>query len=170
MTMIEGRLGAKVQSWKKSNPRDVLKEIVEKNPGASKASLHEELVRKVITDEEMMNSIIEYWFTNNYNSLTDGRFAEPPEKRSHQSAQRVAAISQQVRTKIKTEAAIMLMEMIMPNGVALKHCTGRDCRTLSTTIGHWLEMVADRLKPGQKVGDHLDEAQLKELYSTCASS
>ena len=50
--------------------------------------------------------------------------------------------------------------MIMPNGKPLRECTGKDC----AKAGGWLSKLAKKVKPNQKVGDVLSEAQVKRLF------
>ena len=78
-------------------------------------------------------------------------------KKEKEAKQKAADI---VNGIVTTQARIVLMDMILPNGLALSECTGPDCRA----AGGWLVKVAD-LVGDSKVGDVLDEAKLRSIYA-----
>lgn len=87
MTMIDtGTYGAKVQSWRAKNPRDLLMKLLNENPGVDKAQalalLWENLQTK--RGKEYLFTIVEYWNSNNYDSLVKpirGRTRGAPQPR-----------------------------------------------------------------------------------------
>jgi len=162
-----GTIGAKRQSWRGNNPRDLLKSVLDENPGADRPAifaLFRERLREDNEAEEYVDTIIEYWLANNYYSLVGPQ-------RSVQTITRVRAVTQsaeEIRTrvakKIKDSANIVLLEMMMPNGKPLRDCTGKECRDLSVRVGDWLSQVGKRVKARQTVGDALSEADLQAIY------
>ncbi|GEM_PF-5131432 len=165
MTSLDtGVYGAKVQSWRRSNPRDLLKRLIEENPGADKATIHKTFRDEVRGEdgEEYLDSVIEYWFSNNYHSLVDP--APRRERPAAQKTDRVAEIREKVKTRIRQEAQIILLDMVLPNGKPLRECTGTECSQLGTKVGAWLTKIAGKVKPSEVVGDVLDEAQVRKLY------
>src|SRR4051812_8811825 len=64
-------IGASVQSWRSANPRELLKTIVDDNPSSDRISLYK-LFRKRLEEDDardFIDTIIEYWFANNYHSI-----------------------------------------------------------------------------------------------------
>lgn len=159
-----GTRGAKVQSWRAANPRDLLKRVIDDNPGADRAALLK-MFNEALQDDgdDYIETIIEYWFTNNYQSLVAPRFAQEA-KRQETYNQAVAGIREQLRKRIEEGAAIVLLDMTMPNGKRLADCTGSECIVLRRSIGGWLGRVARRVKPDETVGATLSEQQLQALY------
>lgn len=149
-----GTYGAKVQSWSGANPRDVLNRIIEAMPGASRESVLAAL-RDAVKEpaaELHLDAIIEYWFANNYRALTEPR--RPPAGPS-------TAMVAEAKATIKQRAERMvLLDMILPNGKALREATGRDCKR----AGGWLRAIAQRIKPNERVGDVLTESDVRKLY------
>ena len=163
MTSLDtGTYGAKVQSWRRANPRDVLKQIMEEaaNP-KDKAALMSAFRERVRGEdgEDYLDSIIEYWFTNNYNSLMDERFR--PKRRSSaksEKATKVAELKEVVTKRIRQEA-LFLLDTVLPNGKALRASTFGEC----AKIGGSLSLIASKGKPSQIVGKVLSDAQLRKL-------
>lgn len=162
-----GTIGAKRQSWSGTNPRDLLKSVMDENPGADRPvifKLFRERLREDNESEDYVDTIIEYWLANNYYSLVGP-------SRSIQATTRIGAVTEaaneirtRVASKIKESAKIVLLELVMPNGKQLRECTGKECRELSARVGEWLLHVSERVKARQTVGDVLTEADLQEIY------
>lgn len=160
-----GTYGAKVQSWKNANPRDLLKTLIDENPSAAKPALLA-MVRSELLDEraaDMLDSVIEYWFTNNYHSLVApvARAPRPPREvvKAAQTA-KVAEIKANVQARIQEEARLLLLDLVLPNGKALRDSTGNEC----AKAGGWFTKIASRIPPGKKVGKVLSEDQLRSLW------
>lgn len=161
MTMIDtGYTGAKVQTWLSVSPREVLKNIIDGDPHIGKEQALLEFKRRIINNDLMVDAIIEYWFTNNYNSLV----SIPERKANSTLATKRNAVVQSaattIRKSIERKAAILLMGMTMPNGKPLGDCTGADCRE----VGGWLDRVAQLISPDDTVRDKLSEDDLRTLY------
>lgn len=147
-----GSTGAKRQTWKKANPRELLKQIVEETTSEDKA--YDEFVAAIDGDRAMMEAIIEYWFANNYRSLTYQPTYEPREatKRREQMADRAATI-------IKTRAEQMvLLEMTMPNGKTLAECTGKEVANFGTKF----LALSKAVRPNEKIGT-LSEIEVRRF-------
>lgn len=156
-----GTRGAKVQSWKRANPRDLLKRVITENKHADKHALlkvfRDELRSHADTDD-LVDSIVEYWFANNYYSLTGDRTPTEPRQASAQKVAAVEAIKEKVKERIRHEA-MLLLDTVLPNGKALKDTTFGEC----TKIGGALKLIASKGKPSQVVGKVLSDAQLRKL-------
>lgn len=160
-----GVRGAKMQSWKAANPRELLSRIIDSNPGGDRdATMY--LFRTQLASEpnvsELVETIIEYWFTNNYYSLVGPTLV--PRLNTPDRKEKIAQTVRQVKRKIAEAAQIVLMEMMMPNGKKLTDCTGSECREMGPVIGNWLGLVARHVKARDLVGQTLTEAQLQAFY------
>lgn len=164
MTYLDtGTLGAKVQSWHGANPRELLKRVIDDNPGADRPALFALFKEALQDDDEYIAAIVEYWFANNYNSIIHTPLSRPTNAATYERT--VADIKEQLGKKIKESAAIALLDMVMPNGKTLADCTGGECMTLRRNIGGWLLRVARRVKTDETVGSTLTEEQLQALYA-----
>lgn len=162
-----GTYGAKVQSWKKENPRDLLKQLIEENPSMDKPALLSALREELLAEDHIgyLYAVIEYWFSNNYHSLVEAR-AAPKSRVSQKAAKvarqaKVAAIKEKVQERIHEEAKIILLDMILPTGKALRDSTGDDC----ARAGGWFARIAEQVNPDQTVGAVMSEDQLRDLWS-----
>lgn len=160
-----GVYGAKVQSWRKANPRELLKELVDENPTLGRSALLAAFAREVTKPDadDYLETIIEYWFANNYHSLLCGDDGTR-EKKAPSRKERLEATKESLIAGIERRAKILLLDMVLPNGKPVRDCTGGDCRTLGAAVGGWLGAVADRVGPEQVVGEVLTEQQLADLY------
>jgi hypothetical protein len=157
MSMIDtGTYGAKRQSWKATNPRDLLKQLIDKL-GADEEAVREQFAAKVKNDPDCLDTVIEYWVANNYRSIVHPR--EIVRRDPVAKAQTVENIAKHVKTRA---TALVLLELTMPNNKLYRDCTEKDCRK----FGGWHLKVADKLKlkPNQKVGDALSEKEVRALF------
>jgi hypothetical protein len=155
MSMIDtGTYGAKRQSWKATNPRDLLKQLIDKL-GADEEAVREQFAAKVKNDPDCLDTVIEYWVANNYRSIVHPR--EIVRQDPVAKAQTVENIAKYVKTKA---TALVLLELVQPNGKPLRDCTGKEC----AKAGGWLSKIAAKIKPTQKVGDALSEKEVRALF------
>lgn len=165
--ITSGITGAKRQSWRRANPRDVLKRLIDKNPDWTEDEALTECWDILHRDQQQMRTVYEYWFANNYRSLTQPHASPAPrtEAARQQTAQEVEKTAQRIRTqidkKIEERVKIELLKMVLPNGKTLSETTREEL----IALGGWTEKVAQQLKPKQTVAQAgLTEAQLRALY------
>lgn len=159
MELQTGKYGAKVQSWKRANPRDLLKAIIEQNPKVSERKLLAVFASRAKDDEDLIDTIIEYWFVNNSRSIMN-----PAERQQRLAIARTeravatAAAVKSAKSRIEALAAAMTLAFVMPNGKQLRECTGIE-------VGAWGRVGAKiaKIVGKRKVGDVLSDAQLKKL-------
>lgn len=169
MTQLDvGERGAKRQSWHRANPRDLLKRIIEANPGAAEAQLQKLFLRTLKDEEdEYFETIVDYWFGNNYRSLVHP-VGHPPSrsKPAHAAAlkETSAIVKEAVIGHVNRKATLLLLDLVLPTGKKLRNSTGADIADLATKIGGWFVLIAEKVNPGQKVGDVLSEEQVRALY------
>jgi len=79
---------------------------------------------------------------------------------------RSAAVAAARVEEIKKRIHEQLLDMIMPNGKALRDCTGADCTRFGKKDmqrGRWLLRLGDEVGPRQRVGKVLNEKQVAAL-------
>jgi hypothetical protein len=115
-----------------------------------------------------------YWLDNNYRALL-ADYPEPnqddtpsPEERKQTAQAEKRKIEEELKQKvesaIKQKAQIILLDMVLPNGKALRDCTGRECKQMGGKMGTWLGKIAERVKPTELVGSVLKEADVRKLF------
>lgn len=151
MTLDTGIYGAKVQSWRTGNYRDLLKRLIDRNPHADEDRLYELWNNKVLASEDILDTVLRYTFANAYRSFS----GLTPEERARRSAALAAE-----REKVKATIQARLLDIVLPNGKKLRDCTFGYCREL----GGGLSRIGAKGKPGQIVGKLLSEAEVRKLY------
>lgn len=145
-----GRLGATVQSWNEDNPRATLKKLIERHPRETKESIYGRFSEETADDENAIEAMRRYWFENNFR-----RLKTPP------NSGKTGAASEELRALIKSRATKMvLLDITLPTGTALRDSTAADCRR----AGGWLAAVAKLVGPKKKVGEALSEADLQKIW------
>ena len=162
-----GVQGAKRQSWKGANPRDILKEAMDANPGASKESLLATVRDELLREDrfEYLDAVIEYWFANNYHSLV--KPSPTPKdvmaRRAVSTAAKERAVSElkkKVQTRIREEAEAIQLDFVMPSGKALRDATGAEC----ARAGGWFTKISAKVSARQRVGSVLSEDQVRKIW------
>lgn len=165
MTSLDtGTYGAKVQSWRRANPRDLLKQIMdETSDPKDKKTILSVFRDRVRGDDgwDYLDSIIEYWFSNNYHSLMDEnlRTKRAAPNKLLKSA-KIAEFKKKVAVRIRQEA-LFLLDTMLPNGKTLRDSTFGEC----AKIGGVLSKIANSGKPTQVVGKVLTDVQLRKLQA-----
>lgn len=164
---MSGVRGAKVQTWKATNPRQLLKRIIEENPGSDRVALlhiFRDTMWREDEAEDYVDVIVEYWFANNYHSLVGPQPVADRVGTRRRTADMAERISERLTAKIAEEAKIALLEMVLPNGKQLRQCSGAECKAMAPRIGGWLSRVAGKVGSKKLVGDVLTEESVRELY------
>ncbi|MUO30825.1 MULTISPECIES: hypothetical protein [Rhizobium/Agrobacterium group] len=163
-----GTYGAKVQSWKRYNPRELLIRVMDDHAGADKQAILSALRDALLLDDgpDYLDAIIEYWFSNNYNSIVTRPSLTVERKTTVSLKARADTLKAKVKAKIIEEAKMILMDMIMPNGKPLRDCTARDCEA----AGGWLQSLASLVPPDEKVGSALTENDVRKAFQGAQES
>jgi hypothetical protein len=121
MTLItSGELGATRQTWRAKSVRDLLVEIVTTKPQASDQKLLKAFIAHLREDDDYFLAAAEYAFDNALRALRREQLRPAAAVRR---AEQVVA-----RTKlVATIKAKILLNLRMPNGKPLRHCTGAEC-------------------------------------------
>lgn len=184
--MEKGIYGAKVQSFSGSNPRDMLWKIIQENPSADKGKLLALFWDEVSDTDNVdyLRTVVEYWFSNNLQSILDaqgtklsagrtstarpaGSAVAPVKSRAEvreESKQLQQAVYTEMKAKldavIMDKAKMIALDLVMPTGKKLRDSTKTEC----AAAGGWYAAIADRLEPGQIVGNVFTEDQVREVW------
>ena len=162
MTYVEeGTQGAFRQTWRKGNPRSLLKTIMEKNPNLNPGALYNIFWQEIEDDKEILRNIAGYWLDHNYQSLKAA--AEPQQKPTTSSSsppEKEPSSGERLRRRIQYETRIILLELIMPNDKRLADCTGAECGK----FGGWLFALSKKVPTNKTVGTTLTEDEVYQLW------
>ena len=116
--------------------------------------------------DDLLNVVIEYWFTNNLGAYLTAKERAKPEEVARVAQIRKEAASEtraKIHRAVEAKARLMLLDQVMVNGKKLRACTGEECLAMSKTYGRWLAAVAKEVPPATKVGEALSEDSLHHL-------
>lgn len=159
----QGTYGSKRQSWSSANPRERLQKIMTRYPFESYEEIERRFFDDVIDEPALIEVIIKYWCANNYHSLKAAkRTPRDAAATKAPTAATVEQIKENLKARIREEAQIMLLDMALPNGKTLRDSTFGYC----TRLGGGLSRIGAKGKPGQIVGKHLSETEVRKLYGS----
>ena len=162
MTMIDtGHIGAKRQSWRQGNPRELLKRLIDELGSTDRERLFVEFIEQAFApgNRPILESIAEYWFSNNLNSLLEPVGTDRQMARARNRA-RTEQVSKQIVERLTAVAGQLLLDLTLPHGKTLKDSTGTEC----LAIGGWLKVVGSKMKPDDLVGAVFSEDQLRLIF------
>lgn len=152
-----------------ANPADLLKEVVEANPRDTTDGIYEKFKDRLldIDNEVHLDIVIMSWFGPVYSKLTAPKVdvREHERRLAQKRAEKEADKDAMMGTIRANMTKIVLSDMVLPHGKAVKDSTGRECAQLGPKVGEWLSRVAGELRPNQVVGKALSEDRLQELYA-----
>jgi hypothetical protein len=167
----EGSQGAYRQSWRKGNPRSLLKTLIERNPKADRKKIYDLFWDEVEDDKQLLQDIVGYWLDHNYHSLLTASL-EPrapsggadssgggPTSTAAKSEQATAAKGK-LQDRIRYETRIVLLELVMPNDKRLADCTGAEC----SRFGGWLFQLSKKVPANKTVGATLSEDEVYRMW------
>ena len=168
MTHIDpGTLGAKRMSWR-HGPRELLKHIIDDLSTADRERLLAEFTDQMLLPENRpaLESSIEYFFTNNLNSLLQhSGLASSRTLARARTRERAEQVSKDIVQQLTVVAGRMLLDLILPHGKSLKETTGSEC----LAIGGWLSQIGAKMKPDDLVGAVFSEEQLRKIFEKKAA-
>lgn len=164
MTHIDpGTLGAKRQSWRHGNPRELLKRIIDELATTDRDRLFAEFTDQVFLpgNRPVLESVVEYWFTNNLNSLLEkSNMGSTRTLARARSRERTEQVSKEIVHQLTAVAGQMLLDLVLPHGKTLRETTGSEC----LAIGGWLNQIGARMKSEDTVGAIFSEEQLRKIF------
>lgn len=155
-----GLRGATAQSFSEHNPRDLLMRLRDDDPSAQRETLFARFNDAVQepANADYLAAVIEYWFANNFLALTRAQQATDKAAR----LRLIAAGGKALDQMIEHRAAVILMDMVTPNGKALGDCARRD---LERTGGFFGRVAAAMPNRKLHVRNALTEDQLHALWA-----
>lgn len=157
--MNPGRTGAKRQSWRDGNPREVLSRLINKNKNADKDEIMAECWIVIEKNPNHIRTIFEYWFANNYRSFVIAPSAQTCKERDKAIKEKIETVKVQagveLQRKIEERAFVFVMETILPNGKSLGDCTFSEVRKMGGTLSKFAkygapnELIKKKLSPSQ---------------------
>jgi len=138
-----------------ANPRKMLLDIMEAHSDKSKNEIFE-IFREVLSEEPAAQRAVEwYFFLHMYDYATDPRRTSA----CHDPVQRAEARVQQRERIEAIKAQIVMLDLTMPNGKALRDCTFQEVATL----GNRFSKLATMGKKTELVGAKLNEEQVRAI-------
>jgi hypothetical protein len=164
MTFVEqGTQGAFRQTWRKGNPRSLLKTMMEANPQADQREIYKLYWDEVNDDKELLRDIVGYWLDHNYLALVRETVSRAPSTSTIRSTSKTStetSTASKLKDRIRYETKIVLLDLIMPNDKPLAHCTGAEC----SKFGGWLFQLSKTVPGNRTVGQTLSEDQVYQLW------
>lgn len=143
--------------------RDYLVEAIKDNPDGTEQNYRDACWDQMHRDPAVMRAVWEYWFNNTLTTVEVKRTAHAVAVLRPQRAE--AIMPRKVPTvQAAKEAILDFVSWTLPDGTRLPNATKQQCEQ----VGGWLGLVAQKLKPGQKVGAVLTNQDLARLYKRAA--
>lgn len=140
--------GPVVHKTEKVNPTEVISRLIRQRPRATKETIERLFIAEIEDDQKYMVPIVRYFFLNAWNSLHPVR--RSPGKIDKAEVDKVA-------NRLR---AVIIGELIMPNGKQVAACTG----TEMTVFGDFGTEVG-RIAKRKVVGKVLNEQALVEIWT-----
>lgn len=158
MTMIDnGVQGAKRQAIKNDPMLQIIIRVAEKYPDDHLATKHAREFQQIIESHkdsiDLLNQVFEYYWVNNAKRVVKKPMTRA--EKAAKSAQIKARLERkrfEVELGVQAEAQKMFLDMAMPNGKALRDCTGRELKEMEPKISKTLKFLVRTIKPTQSVG------------------
>lgn len=166
-TLDTGTYGAKRISFAETTYRDLVAKLMAKDPGASIddsfATFLEEIEKP--RNRKHLMSALEYAHANAYVALHKPQPRKPTPAQAAQEKKQQVALVEQHKQIFKVKAfQIVMLDLVLPTGKALRDSTGKDC----AKAGGWLAAIAKKIKPADIVGKVLSEAEVRQLMKVAA--
>jgi len=155
-----GTYGAKRATWRTTDPRPLLRRIIDQHPRADESVWREEFWREVESDPDHLRAIVEYWLDNNILALTRQRSTRPTAERSEAAR----PVVEKIRERVSHEVRTAFLMLVMPNGKELGECTGADCKK----FGGWCAQLARAVPANKTVAAVLSEKQVASMWKAAS--
>jgi hypothetical protein len=143
------------------SPMAVLARMRQDDPTAGYEYLRGKWSEYVEARQDHLNAVLDYSFHNYWSQLDDSeRKTKAKEARTSADAQRKERIVAEGKEVASAVSNIVLMNLELPNGKALKDSTFSEC----AKAGGFFSKVAKMGKPNASVGKSMDEAALRKVW------
>lgn len=152
-----GIQGAKAIANSPMKTRAIVKRLMEENPNTTKDAIVGLYIEEMMVDKakgiseevrEHWRNMAVYFASNSYQYLL------PRPQRDYK------AENERLKRKLREGTMQVLLDLMLPNGKPLAYATKKDLKK----AGGWYLSIAERLGPGQKVGDVLTEKELRDIF------
>jgi hypothetical protein len=156
-------LAATRQTWRGKTVRELLAEVIADNRNADENILRREFRARLRDDEEFFLAVADYAFDAAFRALTEQkqRHAPTAEQRAATAAASAGRAAEHARVVKGLTEQILMLNLEMPNGKRMRYCTGSEM----STFGRAYEKIGRRVGKTKRVGEVLDEKQVRELMS-----
>ena len=152
-TNIPGIKGQTRSTWRDiTHLRGMLLKLMTQNEDATREELEVLYLAKAKKTPALIDEALRRAFDNDLSGIQ-----RPLAKRRIISKQEVTATVERL-------ANVVLLDLILPNGKALRNSTGKECRQ----AGGWLTKIADRVGDRGVVGATLDEPEIAAIFANSA--
>lgn len=139
--------------------RGELLDLIRSNPRKGQDSLFREFIALIDSNDEYRESVYRYFFTNAFDSIQKELRAEKsPSTLAASMATRLErqeAIAEGVK---RTVNQLVLLMLTMPNGKAMRYCTGKEMGTFGAGYAKIAKRVGTKV-----VGQVLNEEEVRKL-------
>lgn len=135
------------------NPREMLINLIDQHKDSTKEDLFKQF-RGHLEDEPGYRRAVDWYFFINmyeYATTSRNRNKDPVQRAAHAAGQREAVDN--------IKAQVVLLALIMPNGKAMKDCSGAEM----ARFGNRYQKIAARVGKNKTVGAVLSEDQVKGI-------
>lgn len=186
-TVAPGIYGAKRQSWRENNPRDSLIKLIKDNPRATEKEISDLHWREVCDNMTMLQTIHDYWFANNWRSVTSSKAHGNGDHSSHDTHSTVVPVpvrdpSVSVapdRLRALAGTADLVKDTLLrryaidgkpfdecfPPAIRLWAVSRRDNARTATVEARWAEMLVAGLDDRRTVGSQRTQRQAQRLFA-----
>lgn len=151
-----GVRGQTRSTWRdETHLRGVLLRLLAENPDAGRDELEAMYLAKTEMVPALIEEALRRAFDNDWNGLQ-----KPKHLRSRPTAEEMKEAKSRVVAAVEKIKALVLLDLVQPNGKKLRDCTGAECRK----AGGWLVNVAKRVGDDGVVGAKLNEAEVASIF------
>lgn len=151
-----GVRGQTRSTWRdETHLRGVLLRLLAENPEAERDELEAMYLAKTEMVPKLIEEALRRAFDNDWNGLQ-----KPKRLRPRPTVEEMAEAKAKVAATVENIKALVLLDLVQPNGKKLRDCTGAECRK----TGGWLVNVAKRVGDDGVVGAKLNEVEVAAIF------
>lgn len=153
-TQLHARGASFIAAQTSDNPRDLVIEAIESLPDNDVKDQFDKFRSMLNNQSDAYQRAVDwYFFVNMRDYLVN------PRTRTQDPMQRADALAQQRERIEAIKAKIVMLDLTMPNGKAMRECTGQEM----ATFGNRFQKIATAVGKSKKVGDVLSEEQVQKI-------
>lgn len=144
--------GPMLHKTERHNPTELIVRLMEKHPGADRQEIETMFIANVIDDHDYLMPCLKYFFFNAWTGLHP-KPGKPSKTISRRASTAVSAIKK----------AIVIGELLMPNGKTVRKCTGFEMRRIGGRFSKFGTACA-KIAKGRKIENAIPEKDLLKLW------